>query len=114
MCQAIVFSVLISGLSAFVLTTSDVTELNTCLLKYGRKVMRGRGCKQIRHSGFANHVKHEKMTNGKIHAFLGIASIEVELCSLRVRWYQQMARHPLDHDQILTAIFGSFPFDTPG
>ena len=40
---------------------------------------------------------------------MGIARVETELRILRLRWYQDMIRHPKSYEQLLTVILSSLP-----
>jgi len=104
-----VLSVLLTGLKALVLSTKDIERLQTFVVACGRKLMRGEGCVKSTTGGI---VSYKQKPNSEVLTFLGVAPIETELRVARLRWYQQVFKYQLDHQQFLTALFCKLPFES--
>lgn len=107
---ALVHSALLSGLETLVLEQSKYKQLNTMVLRHGRRLMQGEGCsKQVLEDGTVKHVACKSKTVWK---WLRLCPCELELQIRRLVWYQQLARDIYKHKCILMAIFGRFGFES--
>ena len=105
-----VVSALLSGLEALVLTADHLRQLDSIILTYGRKLMRGAACQKEVVNGV---VQYKACSSRKVWDFLRLAPTPtaVELRIRRLRWLQQLVRRPLLHCNVLASLFGRFPND---
>jgi len=102
--KAFVFSVLTSGLCAFVLTSGDLKKLDTFVLNKARRLLRGKACmKEMREDSTTKYVSLSKI---QIHREIGIAPMNIELRIMGFKWYQSIVQFPLDHEHFLCAVYG--------
>ena len=57
--------------------------------------------------------KHRALPNDAVRREFHLAPLATELQIQRIRWYESMAEHPEENDQLLTLLLGTFPKDTP-
>ena len=106
---AMVHAPLLSGLEVCRLDTTSLSRLNRCVLKYGRKLMRGKACeKQVLDDG---SVKHVAKPNTAVWDFLQLVPADRELRVRRLKWYQTLAKDPIKHSVLLAALFGKLQFE---
>ena len=128
MFQAIVVSIVLSGLGCFDLSKTDLHRLDTFIASKGRSLMRGKACIKTQKTGcsrrgysaetpppragdFCSHYKHKACTNLEVFKWMGYAGSATEPVVVRLKWYQNMVKFPSDHDQVLTAVFAKFAFE---
>jgi len=107
--RAVIFSILTSGLTAFVLSVKDLNKLNTVVIQCGRKLMKGKACTKT--DDGKGGTTYKNVTNDKVLKFIGLTDVGSELHIARLRWYQSIAKDPTSNDQFLTALLAIFPFE---
>ena len=104
-------SALLSGLEALVLSPSQCQLLDSVLLMYGRKLMRGSACrKTVQEDG---SVTYNACRSKQVWEYLRMVPCSMELRVRRLRWLQGLARSPELHCNVLASLFGRFPHDGP-
>lgn len=109
MFRTVVFSVLVSGLAAFVLTAGDLRKLESTKQKLARKIL-GPITRRVRDDN--GIVRHHALPNAEVNKKVNISRVETELRVARLKWMQEIMREPLHHNQHVTALFGHFPFES--
>ena len=104
-----VVSALLSGLEALVLSSAQLRRLDSIILTYGRKLMRGAACKKEVLDGA---IKFKACTSRQVWEYLRLVPCEIELRIRRLGWLQQLVRSPVLHCNVLAALFGKFPSDS--
>ena len=105
-----VVSALLSGLEALVLTDAQLHRLDSVILTYGRKLVRGAaGAKEVSADG---DIKFTACTSRQVGDFLRLVPCAIELRIRRLRWLQQLVHRPVLHANLLASLFGRFPFES--
>ena len=99
--RAVVFSTLVSALSAFVLTEADYRELEGFHHRNLRALLRGRAS-TITESGTV------AKSNAEVRKMASLPSVATALRVMRLRWLQQGLRTPHHNAQLLAAWHGVF------
>ena len=102
--SALVHSALLSGLETLVLEPHKYTQLNTLVLRHGRKLMQGKACEKSDNAD--GTVKYKACRSKAVWKWLGLCPCELELQVRRLQWYQQLARDRYRHKCVLMAMFG--------
>lgn len=97
---AFVQGAMLTGMTAFTLTQVQCSRMDTVLCKWMRAMMKGKA-----HST-DQHGRHTTMTNTKVMQHWKVATCKTELTVRRLRMYQQWARNPQDHRQVIASVFG--------
>ena len=109
--SGMVGSALLSGLEALVLSPSQCQLLDSVLLMYGRKLMRGSACrKTVQEDG---SVTYNACRSKQVWEYLRMVPCSIELRVRRLRSLQGLARSPELHCNVLASLFGRFPHDGP-
>ena len=108
--RGMVYTPLLSGLEACVLDKSAYNKLDSCVLRYGRKLMQGQGCQKLEHED--GTVVYKALPSSAVWAFLRLLPSKDELFIRRIKWYQSMARTPSLHSVWFACIFGTFSFES--
>lgn len=108
--RGMVYTPLLSGLEACVLDKSAYSKLDSCVLRYGRKLMQGQGCKKLENED--GTVVYKALPSSAVWAFLRLLPSKDELFIRRIKWYQSMARTPSLHSVWFACIFGTFSFES--
>lgn len=103
-----VVTALLSGLEALVLSSAQLRRLDSIILTYGRKLMRGAACQKEVLDGA---IKFKACTSRQVWEYLRLVPCEIELRIRRLGWLQQLVRSPVLHCNVLAALFGKFPSD---
>ena len=102
--SALVHSALLSGLETLVLEPHKITQLNTLVLRHGRKLMQGKACEK--HTNADGTVAYKACRSKVVWKWLGLCPCELELQVRRLQWYQHLARDKYKHKCVLMAMFG--------
>ena len=104
-----VVAALLSGLEALTLSAAQLRRLDSIMLTYGRKLMRGKACRK--HEQPDGSIRYIACTSAHVWQYIRLVPCEVELRVRRLRWLQNLARQPDAHSNVLAALFGAFPQD---
>ena len=102
--SALVHSALLSGLETLLLEPQNITQLNTLVLRHGRKLVQGKACEK--HTNADGTVAYKACRSKVVWKWLGLCPCELELQVRRLQWYQQLAREKYKHKCVLMAMFG--------
>ena len=110
--QALVVSILFSGLEALRLRPPDYEYLDRFVLGLGRKMMRGKATISTKPEDGTE--KKHTVVRRKVWDFLGMVPSATELHARRLKWYQNLMKDPRAHQDVLFSFFGeaSFQSDT--
>ena len=107
--SGMVVAALVSGIEALTLSAAQIRRLDSIILTYGRKLMRGRACrKEVQMDG---SIKYVACTSTQVWKYLRLVPCEIELRVRRLLWLQSLVRQPELHANLLAALFGMFPQD---
>ena len=104
--RALVYEAAVSGMTAFVLTQSNVFKLTVKVVKYGRVLLQGRACRRKYEN--EEPTSYEALSNSEVLRLLWLSPIDVELRVRRLRFWQAVVLEPDNHIQIVAAYFGRF------
>ena len=102
--QALVVSILYTGLEALYLTPPDYEYLDRFILGLGRKMMRGKATITTKLEDGTE--KKRTVDRRKVWEFLGLVPSAIELHARRLQWYQNLMRDPTAHQNVLFSFFG--------
>ena len=105
-----VLSTLISGMISLNCTNADEMRLHRKMMALARRSLAGKAT--IRSEQDGEHMV--KKTEREILRMLRIGTFPVELNIARLQFWQRIFRAPDYHQQVITAMFGKFPFDKDG
>ncbi len=96
----------VSGLEVFNLSLTDHRLLDTSLLKKGRALLQG----QARTHTFSVEAgnMYRSLTSKQVWCKIKFVPTALELQVRRLRCYQQIARQPEQHTNVLAAMVGTF------
>ena len=89
-----------SGLESYVLLPGELLSLDKLMVRYFRVLEQGKACTWF-YSG------PKSMPNSKIMMKWRILPMAGELAMRRVKWLQQMCKHPAAFTQVRGAVWGS-------
>jgi hypothetical protein len=93
------------GQEAYVYLEADAKQIDSTMLKYGRKLLGGGSCiKQRDLKG--NIIKHRSLTNKEVFAKIKLVPAMLEMRIRRIKWMQAVAKDTSNHIQLLCALFG--------
>eukprot|EP00959_Pyramimonas_sp_CCMP1952_P462554 9483436-Pyramimonas_sp.AAC.1 len=104
-----VWSALLSGLTAFALRSHDYTVFDKCITFRARKLLKGKAT--LKTPPIDGTIKYQPVPTIEIWRSIGLADTLTELRIQRLKWFQQICRHPLHHQLYVTAMFGRLPHD---
>ena len=101
--QALVVSILYTGLEALRLRPPDHKFLDRFVLGLGRKMMRGKAtiCTMLEDGT----EKKRTVDRRKVWDFLGLVPSATELHARRLQWYQNLVKDPTVHQNVLFSFF---------
>ena len=101
-----VFSTLISGMVSLNMTSSDVMRLHAKMMALARRCLAGRAT--IKDEQAAHIVKKPE---AEILKMMKLGTFQVEVNISRLQFWQRIFKAPDYHQQLITAMYGRFPFD---
>ena len=104
---SLVYSPALAGMEIWTLSESQVDQLNTRVLFYVRKLMRDDAC--LKPEKPEEH--HRAMTNTTVWRTMGLVPAGLELRIRRLKWLQEMVKHPANNDHLWTALPGKADFE---
>ena len=108
--QALVVSILYSGLEALRLRPPDYEYLDRFVLGLGRKMMRGKATISTKLERGTE--KKRTVDRRKVWDFLGLVPSATELHARRLQWYQKLMEDPTAHQNVLFSFFGEASFES--
>ena len=109
MFTALVYNTLLSGLEACCLTKTHLQRIDSKVLSYGRKLMRGEACvKLVSEDG---STEFHALPSRKVWQYLELVPTSVELAVRRLQFWQAVARNIAAHTPVLAVVFGSFKWE---
>ncbi len=99
---------LLTGAESVMFSDKDWQIFNRTLVGYARAVLEGEAAGRLKLTDAAGDevIGDKKWPNDKVLRALRLSDIGTEAKVRRIKWYQQIAREPGNHLQILTALFG--------
>eukprot|EP00435_Cladocopium_sp_Y103_P029123 s87_g7.t1 len=107
--RGMVYTPLLAGLETCVLDKSAYKKLDTCVLRFGRRLMQGQACREVEQVD--GTIEYKALPSSAVFAVLRLLPCKDELFIRRVRWYQSMARTPSLHSIWFACMFGNFSFE---
>ena len=98
----------LSGLEALVFTDTECARLDSTLLRFARKLLRGAACRQTHTDG---GVLCRAVPDSDVCRLLRIVPSKLELTIRRLQYWQAVARRPDSHSTVLAAVFGTMRCD---
>ena len=108
--QALVVSILYTGLEALRLRPPDYDFLDRFILGLGRKMMRGKATITTKLEDGTE--KKRTVDRRKAWDFLGLVPSATELHARRLQWYQNLMKDPTAHQKVLFSFFGKASFES--
>ena len=106
--QALVVSILYTGLEALRLRFPDYEYLDRFVLDLGRKTMRGKATISTKLEDGTE--KKRTVDRKKVWDFLVLVPSATELRARRLQRYQDLMKDPTEHQNVLLSFFGEAPF----
>ena len=106
--QAMVRGAALSGLEALVLTDTECARLDSTILRFARKLLRGAACHKTHTDG---GVLYRAVPDSDVCRLLRIVPSKLELTIRRLQYWQAVARRPDSHSAVLAAVFGTMRYD---
>ena len=104
--QALVLSAAVSGLEPKCLSETEYERINSFIVGRFRALLKGRAHYVV--GGDGDDRKHVAITNIKVFKITRIVPIQIEMLARRLKWYQQIVRHPSESAAVVAALFGRF------
>jgi hypothetical protein len=98
-----VFNTFISAMECLVLTANEFARLDAQICLVGRRALSGEAFV----ANFDTEVpKYTTISNDEVRRRLDVSPVRARLRQLRLKWFQEMVRHPFDNASVLASIFG--------
>ena len=101
-----ILSTLMSGMISLNTISNDINRLHAIMMALARRSLAGRAT--IKDENAAHIIKKPE---AEILTLMKLGSFEIELDIARLNYWQRIFREPNYHEQIITVVFGQFPFD---
>ena len=108
--QALVVSILYTGLKSLRLRSSDYEYLDRFILGLERKMMRGKATITTKLEDGTE--KKRTVDRRNVWDFLSLVPSGTELHARRLQWYQNLMKDPTAHQNVLFSFFGEASFES--
>ena len=99
----------LSGLECLVLSDAEYASLDSIVVKFARKALRGAAC--LKTQSDDGSWKYSALPDKDVYKLTRLVPAKLELCVRRLQYWQSVARNPPLHRTVLATVFGRLSFD---